>query len=649
MAYTALSRFFLYLVPLTVVIVTRSTLFPFITGKYSWFRFAVAASLVFFLVGLFDPKDGYDGVRRLKRVLKSPLTIAVSLFTLFFLLSVFLGFNPSYSFWSNFERGEGGFQILSLFVFFILTSSLFTEKKQWIKLFWVSIASTLAMVFYGAGAGLGWQGFIGLAFRDTSFRFQGSIGNPAYVAALLLFSISYAAYIWLDKYKVKSRWRSAGSVFLIASVLVFLVFFLLAATRGAFVGLIAGALSALVFIALQKRAWRKYAVVVGIALLIAVSVMVKFKDSPLVQSIPGARIFDLSLSAETLQHRAIMWGIAWESFKERPIFGWGPESFGYLFQRNFDPEYFSPATGFGAWFDRAHSIFFDYLAETGILGFLSYLGMFIVAGVALFGNKASGFEPTVTQKALVVAALVAYLVQGLALFDVLVIYINIFLTLAFVNRLSEKPPANDRGKPAVRRAETELPFFARPFVFALIALALVSMYLTYRSFSKGQRYIQAVQAARSSTSIGEFTTIYDSVFEYRAPVSEVEITKFFGGDVIQALANGNQAEEISRELLGYLEAQTNKSDVIQLLNLAIAHQTIIKKYGREEDLRKSLEYFEAARRIAPNLPQPLYNLFDMYRAMEDFDKAREVGNVIVKNWGDEKIKSAMEGFRQGNL
>ena len=30
------------------------------------------------------------------------------------------------------------------------------------------------------------------------------------------------------------------------------------------------------------------------------------------------------------------------------------------------------------WFDRAHSVYFDYLSETGILGFLSYLGMFFM-------------------------------------------------------------------------------------------------------------------------------------------------------------------------------------------------------------------------------------------------------------------------------
>ena len=64
-----------------------------------------------------------------------------------------------------------------------------------------------------------------------------------------------------------------------------------------------------------------------------------------------------------------MWNIAWEGFKVRPIFGWGPENFLKVFDTHFDTRYFNPVDGFGAWFDRAHSVYFDYLVETGALGF----------------------------------------------------------------------------------------------------------------------------------------------------------------------------------------------------------------------------------------------------------------------------------------
>jgi len=160
--------------------------------------------------------------------------------------------------------------------------------------------------------------------------------------------------------------------------------------------------------------------------------MIHFKDTDFVKSIPGSRIFDISLKAKTFQHRAIMWGIAWDGFLERPIFGWGPENYMRIFQQKYNPAYFNPETGnYGAWFDRAHSIIFDYLAETGIVGFLSYISIWVVYFWTLIKKRAllTARHPLIT--ALLITLPVAYLVQGLALFDVSATYIPLFAFLAF--------------------------------------------------------------------------------------------------------------------------------------------------------------------------------------------------------------------------
>ncbi|PIR87901.1 MAG: hypothetical protein COU10_01980, partial [Candidatus Harrisonbacteria bacterium CG10_big_fil_rev_8_21_14_0_10_45_28] len=91
-----------------------------------------------------------------------------------------------------------------------------------------------------------------------------------------------------------------------------------------------------------------------------------------------------------------------------------------------------------------HNIYLDYLAETGILGLLSFLGIWFVFFWQFFKkktlinadkniriNQQNQHEPAVL-KALILALPVAYLVQGIVLFDVLPIYLNIFLFLAFV-------------------------------------------------------------------------------------------------------------------------------------------------------------------------------------------------------------------------
>jgi O-antigen ligase len=103
-----------------------------------------------------------------------------------------------------------------------------------------------------------------------------------------------------------------------------------------------------------------------------------------------------------------------------------------------------------SWFDRAHNIFFDYLVMSGGLGFLSFVGIYVTlavvflkhrfrgAGVSQPAPRAAVSKPTkqsdgarYMSDALVVGIIIAYLVQGLVLFDVLSIYINSFMVLAF--------------------------------------------------------------------------------------------------------------------------------------------------------------------------------------------------------------------------
>ncbi len=458
----------MYLAPFAVAIVSLSTLFPFIVGKYVWFRTVIDLSLIFFLLGLLLRRDARQYGIRLIKWLKSPLAIAVGVFAAVFVLAGFFGIDPKFSFWSNFERGEGGLQMLHFYLFFILLGVLLKDEKDWRKFFLLSVIAGLFMIFYGLGAGLKyidaevgqqtgagaqpvWSGkggvlfqafrnFIGPAFGQGN-RFQGSIGNPAYVATYLIFMLFYSIYLILIS---KKRLLTFGNLMLGAVILIFGAFFVFAGTRGAFVGLLAALFLGIIYLICIARKWRpKLLILVGIIVLTVIAFSV-FKNTPFIKSIPALRIFDISFSARTFQDRIYIWGAAFKSFKERPILGWGPENFSYIFDSHYPTEFFTPERGFGAWFDRAHSVFFGYLSETGVLGLLSYLTIFFVFYFQLFKKKfnlriASNKEELSLSnkeyfmKLLIFAIPIAYLVQGLVLFEVLVIYLNLFLFFAFVN------------------------------------------------------------------------------------------------------------------------------------------------------------------------------------------------------------------------
>lgn len=448
--YFKTARFFTILSLFAIPIVSKGTLFPFIVGKYAWFRGSVGLALISFLLGLLFSGQRDDYCERAKKVIRSPLGIAVGVFAVVFLMAGFFGFDPANSFWSNFERGEGGAQIIHLYAFFFLFTTLFRDEAGWRKVLgWAVLVGFLSML-YGFMASFGFSDFIGSTFQGwDSYRLQGSLGNPAYVAVYSIFLLFYVAYLLItaDKKDLRKNFLQTGA--LILGVLVFIVSFILAATRGAFLGVLTSLFLSLVFVMLNSKKLRKPFGIVILCGTILFGALFYFKNTPLVKNLPGSRIFDVSFSATTFGHRAIMWKTALEGFKERPILGWGPENFYQVFDRHFNTDYFKPSDGFGAWFDRAHSFIFDYLAETGILGLASFLAMFAVFYFLFFFNvfrsrkvlvSGGGKAPpprflnnSPVVQGLFFAIPIAYFVQGLVLFDILVTYINFFLFMAFAN------------------------------------------------------------------------------------------------------------------------------------------------------------------------------------------------------------------------
>src|SRR5947209_1855077 len=113
------AKFFLYTALFSIVVVMPSTFFPFIGGKYYFFRVAVEFALMFAVFSWAFESQFKEYELRLRTILKMPLFLAVSLFALAYLLAAIFAHDPVAAFWSNFERGEGAFQMLHYYLFFV--------------------------------------------------------------------------------------------------------------------------------------------------------------------------------------------------------------------------------------------------------------------------------------------------------------------------------------------------------------------------------------------------------------------------------------------------------------------------------------------------------------------------------------------------
>lgn len=447
--FLSVAKYYLYLSLFSVLIVMNSTFFPFIGGKDYFFRASVEFALICFVLWWGFEAPAGTVLPRIKNLFTKPLFAAVSAFVFVFLLAAAFAVDSHAAFWSNYERGEGGFQMLHYYAFFFLLACLFDGKRDWVRLLWVSLGAAVGMIFYGIGSvififrsdGSFYNpfGFIGPYVENGKLagptflsrflagdRFQGSLGNPAYVAPYLLFSFFYVLWLWmLERAKTFSKNVSYG-VFL---GFLFIFFYFGSQTRGALVGLVAAIFAFLAILALKNKALRMKAVLAVLALTLLMGGLVYFRHTDFVKKLPAGRLLDIGILDKTFQTRLWTWNSAWQGFKERPLLGWGPENFSAVFDKYFDPRHFNPNKQSETWFDYAHSVVFDYLAETGIIGLLSFLGIFAVFFWELARKGAA--EGKLIGSALLAALVVGYLVQGLALFNVLPIYLNLFLFMGF--------------------------------------------------------------------------------------------------------------------------------------------------------------------------------------------------------------------------
>ena len=439
-SFERIAKWYLYIAVFSIVIVMNSIFFPFIGGKDFFFRFVVELALACMVLWwAFEAHKG-DAKKRIAVLFHKPLVIAVTVFAAIFELACMFAYDFHAAFWSNFERGEGGFQMLHYYLFFLLLVLIFATEKDWKNLFRFSLISAGLMILYGIAGNYSVAGFIGPYAGSTApagwwhalvdGRFEGSLGNSAYVDAYLLFSMFYVGYLWIASAREKTLTALKSWGYGVALAIV-VVFFVLGQTRGAFLGLAAALFAAVLYTVFSNsgkiRKWGLLALCVLIVLGVGIYAA---RNTKFVSSFPEGRLLQLSLSDPTAQTRLWVWNEAWHGFLEKPVLGWGPENFTPVYDKFFNPKFYTPGQNNETWFDRAHSVYFDYLSETGILGLLSYLGMFFMFYWEFFKGPHKHAESKL-QRALVFAIPIAYLGQGIAIFDVFPMYISLFGFLAF--------------------------------------------------------------------------------------------------------------------------------------------------------------------------------------------------------------------------
>ncbi len=406
----------IFTVPFIVLIVSNNMFFPYITGKNFAFRIIVeVAAAAWVLLALYDARyrPRFSWVAGFGAILLATM-----------LVSNVLGEYPFKSFWSNFERMEGYVTLAHFYVYFLMVGTMLTTEKLWNRFFnttlMVAVVVSLHAFAQVSGATAVSQG--------TTWRVDATLGNSTYMAVYMLFHVAIAVLMAL-------RTRSRGMRYCYGALaLVFVLLLLQTGTRGTTLGLIGGTFLATLYIALFAKGYKRVRTVAGSALIALVLIGAGFfiaRDSAFVQGSPMlARIANISLSEGSI--RFMIWDVAFEGIKERPIFGWGQENFSYIFNEHYNPELY----GAESWYDRTHNIVMDWLVAGGILGALAYFSILASAvwylvGRPFFRKEDQSF--TIAERGILLGLLAGYTVHNLFVFDNIVSYIFYAAVLGYIH------------------------------------------------------------------------------------------------------------------------------------------------------------------------------------------------------------------------
>ena len=304
-----------------------------------------------------------------KRILRHPVSIAIIINLVWLFITCFTSELPLVSVKYMIAR------LWFVIPFYFAGILLFSDFSNVKKFQWLYVLPLLLVIFY-------------TLYNHSTFGFDKTHSNmvmkpfyndhTAYGDAIAMFLPVFTAFVFSTIYKRSTR--VTALVFL--SILITGIIF--SYSRAAWLS-VAAALGTYLLVRFRVRfSWIIFALAIGVGFfyMFRYQFMDKLEknkqesSTDFVQHVQS--ISNISSDASNLE-RINRWASAIRLFKERPIFGWGPGTYQFVYapyQRAKEKTIIS--TNYGD-MGNAHSEYIGPLSESGVLGMLTFLGIVITS------------------------------------------------------------------------------------------------------------------------------------------------------------------------------------------------------------------------------------------------------------------------------
>lgn len=602
--------------------------------------FYIAVSIVLILWLLYSFKQGSITIQ------KNWLTIAVFGYIATLFVSGIAGGHFEFSFFGTFGRMTGIVTMLYISLWYLVASSIL-QKRDWVHLLRLLLLSGFVLAI------ISFLNLNGFNVKFFSFLTQGGslFANNTFSGIYYLFVFFFGAILFFQEKSWKWRTAYISAMFIILinpDIFNFQILqnlsmikdvfsnptLILGTARASSITMGAGIiLTAIVYVIHRTRriSINTKGILFGLILFCTLLVLVGFVWSAVSQKGVGYEF----LTSQNDFPRPIAWGQAVEAFKNKPLLGYGPNGFQYAFQDTLTSD-IALLKG-GKWFDKAHNGLLEPLVETGILGTLGVLSIFIVACWYSFTSyrKTNDFS-----KIIVVLLLVLHLIQIQTSFNTNTSFLMIFVLLAYI---------------ASYEASHTSYFLSRPSKTLLLSIGsgIILVAIVFTAIIPA-RYAYSIPSAMASGNFEKRMNLYKSLHSlYGYPADMVYTTaETFTNALIENLepfnnekARAGIALEYNALLDLYESHYEEYNDNFRYMNNYVLMIYIARLFGVDR-LDRAEELIARAKELSTAVPQVFWlaSLHAKYTgneklAFEEADKAIELCRLNITRFDESQLGS----------
>ena len=550
----------------------------------------------------------------------SPISFILFLFIVILFISGINGVNFLDSFWSKATRMTGIFYFLHLGVFYLIFSAIFDEEN--------SLRDFLRVFIISA-----WILSIGSLLFTSLHFFGNSTFAGMYLYAAFLLSIYYIA----TSEEVKNKWWR----FFIPLGLLINPYFI---NRELWFGNLNIFKTPLNVIGEAQAS--SYVIFFSVFMLIGIFLISKIKNIKFRKIIIWSSVIIGFLSISFASHsllspdgylqkaylnnassaRPIVWDLAKKSIKDRPLLGWGGDNFDRAFENNYDNHLLENKNGPEPWFDRAHNIFIDQTIETGYLGMIIYILIYLtVISSMLYVLFKAQEKNSKVLASIIIVYFVGHFFELQTAFDTAISYIPVAIMLGLATILFHKVYTSTNKENKIHIIPLKV-----QYIIGIISAGLFIYFFFIGTFP-------IIKAENINGKIREVGTsekrlpLYEGLFG--SPVDKPAFLWRTSSDLQKGIAttpiileNPKKVDGLKKEmdlLINEGEKYINTNPNNYRMKLSLADLYIYQRLFNVDTLDKAHSILDEAISLYPQIPQAYWMKSVAYLYQRKFDLARE--------------------------